>query len=181
METVFSRLRRAGLLMSPKKCHFFRREVKYLGHVVSEQGVKTDPEKISAVQNWPIPENKTQLRSFLGLCTYYRKFVKNFSAFAKPLHRLTEEKQNFVWTQDCQQAFEYLKEQLAETPVLAYPSPDTEFILDTDASNFALGAVLSQIQDGTEKVIAYFSKTLGRSERNYCVTRKELLAIVKHL
>ena len=84
LKTVFSRLRHAGLLMSLKKCHFFRREVKYLGHVVSEQGVKT--EKISAVQNWPIQENKIQLHSFLGLCTYYRKFVTNFSAVAKPLH-----------------------------------------------------------------------------------------------
>ncbi|CAK9820223.1 Retrovirus-related Pol polyprotein from transposon 412 [Anthophora quadrimaculata] len=176
---VFSRLRRAGLLMSPRKCDFFRQEVKYLGHVVSEQGVKTDPQKISAVQDWPVPETKSQLRSFLGLCTYYRKFVKNFSAIAKPLHRLTEERQNFSWTHVCQQAFEHLKKQLAETPVLAYPLPEADFILDTDASNFALGAVLSQVQEGTERVIAYFSKTLGKSERNYCVTRKELLAIVK--
>ena len=98
----------------------------FLPSRVSELKVKTDPEKISAVQNWKsIPENKTQLRSFLGLCTYYRKCVKNFFAIAKPLHRLTEEKQNFVWTTDCQQTFEHLKKQLAETPVLAYPSPDT--------------------------------------------------------
>ena len=153
--------------------------MKYLGHVDSEQGVKTDPEKISAVQNWTIQETKTQLRSYLGLWTYYTKFARNFSDIAKPLHRLTEEKQNFVWTQDCQQALEHLKKQLAETPILAYPSPDTKFILDTDVSNFILRAVLSQVQIGTERIIAYCPKTLGRSERNYCVTRKELLAIVK--
>ena len=97
--------------------------------------------------------------------------MRNFSDIAKPLHRLTEEKQNFVWTHDSQQALEHLKKQLAETPILAYPSPDTEFILDTDAPNFTLRAVLSQGQGGTERIIANFFKTFERSKRNYCGTK----------
>ncbi|KAK2578589.1 hypothetical protein KPH14_000923 [Odynerus spinipes] len=148
------RLRHARLLMSPKKCNFFCREVQYLGHVVSEQGIKTDPSKISAVRDWPIPKEKSQVRSFIGLCTNYRKFVKSFSSIAKPLHRLTEDKASFLWTEECQQAFEQLKKCLAELPVLAYPLTNSEFILDTEASNFAMGAVLY---------------------------RKELLAIVKSI
>lgn len=179
LKKVFTRLREVKLLMNPKKCSFFCKEVTYLGHVVSSQGVDTDPKKISAVRDWPMPKNKTELRSFLGLCTYYRKFVQGFSRIARPLHRLTEDKMEFVWTEECQEAFEALKRKLEETPVLAYPRMDTDFILDTDASNFAIGSVLSQVQDGVERVVAYFSKTLGKAERNYCVTRKELLAIVK--
>ncbi|XP_076230291.1 uncharacterized protein LOC143176614 [Nomia melanderi] len=152
LKEVFTRLREVKLLMNPKKCSFFRNEVAYLGHVVSSQGVKTDPEKISA----------------------------GFSRIARPLHRLTEEKMDFVWTEECQEAFEELKRRLEETPVLAYPWMDADFVLDTDASNFAIGAVLSQIQNGEERVIAYFSKTLGKAERNYCVTRKELLDRARH-
>ena len=179
LRTVFSRLRQAGLLMSPKKCSFFCREVKYLGHIVTESGVKTDPEKIKAISEWPQPKNVTELRSFLGLCTYYRKFVKDFSRIAKPLHRLTEAKQHYAWTEVCQEVFQELKRRLTGAPVLAYPVVDKDFILDTDASNFAVGGVLSQEHEGQEKVVAYFSKTLGKAERNYCVTRRELLAVVK--
>ncbi|XP_076383913.1 uncharacterized protein LOC143261229 [Megalopta genalis] len=167
--------------MSPKKCNFFCKEVKYLGHVVSEMGVQTDPEKLDAVKNWPVPKSKIELKSFLGLCTNYRKLVKNFEDIAKPLHRLTENEKIFVWTEEAEHSFEELKRKLMESPILSYPSVNTEFILDTDASNFAIGAVLSQIQQGWERVVAYCSKTLGKAEKNYYVTRKELLAIVKSI
>ncbi|GBN04797.1 Retrovirus-related Pol polyprotein from transposon 297 [Araneus ventricosus] len=134
---VFQRLQKANLKLSPKKCRFFRKEVSYLGHIISADGVKTDPEKTKAVVDWPRPETVHDLRSFIGLCTYYRRFT--------------------------------------------YPRTDKEFILNTDASNEGIGAVLSQKIGNEECVIAYFSKSLGKPERNYCVTRKELLAIVKSI
>ncbi|UYV71059.1 K02A2.6-like [Cordylochernes scorpioides] len=118
---------------------------------------------------------------FLGLCTYYRRFIPGFSIIARPLHRLTESGRPFVRTPDCQRAMEKLKEMLVAAPILAYPRPRDSFILDTDASNTGIGGVLSQVQEGSERVIAYFSKTLSKPERNYCVTRKELLAIVKSI
>ncbi|GBL83266.1 Retrovirus-related Pol polyprotein from transposon 297, partial [Araneus ventricosus] len=178
---VFQRLQNANLKLSPKKCRFFQKEVTYLGHVISAEGVKTDPGKIKAVVDWPRPETIHDLRSFLGLCTYYRRFVKNFSTIARPLHKLTETKSNFNWTEECEKSFNSLKQALTSSPILTYPRTDKDFILDTDASNEGIGAVLSQNIGNEEHVIAYFSKSLGKPERNYCVTRKELLAIVKSI
>ncbi|GFT58779.1 retrovirus-related Pol polyprotein from transposon 17.6 [Trichonephila clavipes] len=169
----------ANLKRNPSKCKFFQKEVNYLGHIISAEGVRTDPEKVFAVKNWKRPENLRELRSFLGLCTYYRKFVKRFSNIARPLHKLTESKQKFQWTKECEDSFLQLKEALTSSPILIYPQSDKPFILDTDASSESVGAVLSQEIDGQERVVAYWSKCLSKPERNYCVTRKELLAIVK--
>ncbi|GFU66226.1 retrovirus-related Pol polyprotein from transposon 412 [Trichonephila clavipes] len=152
---VLSKLRDANLKLNLSKCKFFQKEVNYLGHVISAEGVRTDPEKVSAVKNWKRPENLRELRSFLGLCTYYRKFVKGFSNIARPLHRLTESKQKFQWTKECEDSFLQLKEALTSSPILIYPQPDKPFILDTDASNESVGAVLSQEIDGQERVVAY--------------------------
>ncbi|GFW16114.1 retrovirus-related Pol polyprotein from transposon 17.6 [Trichonephila clavipes] len=160
-------------------CHLFRREVTYLGHIISAEGARTDPDKISAVKDWNCPTDVHQLRSFFGLCTYYRKFVKNFSTIARPVYKLTEAKQKFIWTVDCNNAFNKLKDALTSVPILAYTKIGKQFILDTDASHESIGAILSQEIAGQERVIAYFSKCLSKPERNYCVTRKELLAIVK--
>ena len=176
---VLEKLRMANLKLNPSKCKLFCREVSYLGHIISAKGVRTDPEKISAVENWSRPEDLHQLRSFLGLCTYYRKFVKDFSTIARPLHKLTEAKQKFLWTDECERAFKKLKEALTSSPILAYPQPDKLFILDTDACNESIGAVLSQEIDGDEHVIAYLSKCLSKPKQNYCTTRKEPLAVVK--
>ena len=178
---VFQRIRKAGMKLNPTKCALFKSKVKYLGHIVSAEGVGTDPEKIKAVNHWPVPQSSHELRSFLGLCTYYRRFVANFSSIAKELYKLTERSAPFVWTESCQRAFEKLKNVLSSTPVLSYPIPEKEFILDTDASNEGIGAVLSQLVDGNEKVVAYFSRTLSKPERNYCVTRRELLAMVESI
>jgi len=176
---VFARLRSANLKLNPKKCSFFKREIKYLGHVISREGIKTDPEKISAVRDCQF-HTKKQVRSFLGFCSYYRKFVKGFSLIAKPFS-LTENSVKFVWTEKCGEAFKELKERLITSLILSYLDSQGRFILDTDASNHGIGAVLSQKQEGTEKVIAYFNRVLNKSERNYCVTRRELLAIVESL
>jgi hypothetical protein len=117
----------------------------------------------------------------LGLASYYRRFIQGFARIAAPLHRLTEKKAKFVWTSECGLAFEALQQALISAPILSYPQSGGQFVLDTDASNFAIGCVLSQVQDGEEKVVAYGSKSLSKSERNYCVTRRELLAIVVFL
>ena len=178
---VLNRLKQANLKLNPKKCKLFQKQVTFLGHVVSENGVSTDPEKIKAVSEWPLPKNVKQIRSFLGLCSYYRKYISHFAAIARPLHKLTEKNQSFIWTDECQLAFQTLKQALTNTPILAYPRNEDSFILDTDASNTCLGAVLSQVQDGTEKVIAYYSKAFSRAERKYCVTRRELLAVVSSI
>ena len=181
LEIVLQRLRSAKLKLKPKKCHLFQTQVLYLGHVVSENGVHTDPEKTEKVNNWPQPKTPTEVRSFLGLASYYRRYIEGFSSIAKPLTALTEKDRNFNWTPECEEAFRLLKHKLVTAPILAYPQISEPFILDTDASNYAIGAVLSQNQDGDERVIAYASRTLSKPEQNYCVTRRELLAIVNFL
>jgi len=181
LEQVFHRLRSANLKLNPKKCSFLRKKIKYLGHVISERGVSTDEEKISSVRDWPIPRTKKQVRSFLGFCSYYRRFVKDFSLIAKPLFSLTENTCKFTWDELCDAAFKELKRRLISSPILSFPKEDGQFILDTDASNHGIGAVLSQVQEGGEKVIAYYSRVFSRTERNYCVTRKELLAVISSM
>ena len=183
LKQVFHRLRQANLKLKPKKCHLFKTKVSYLGHEVSNLGISTQTEKTEAIKNWPTPTNVKEVRSFLGLASYYRRFVKDFASIAKPLHQLTEKKRagRFEWSSACQLAFDELKHRLTSTPILAYPSLEGELILDTDASNDGIGGVLSQVQDGQERVIAYGSKVLSKAERNYCVTRRELLAVVTYL
>ena len=179
LRDVFGRFRSANLKLNPKKCELFKTKVLYLGHVVSREGVSTNPSKIDAVAFWPTPKNKRELREFLGLCSYYRKFIKSFADIASPLHHLVEKETEFVWSEQCSEAFNELKRLLTSAPVLAYPIASGKYTLDTDASEGGIGAVLSQEQNGHQRVIAYFSRSLSRSERNYCVTRKELLAVVK--
>lgn len=179
LQQVLDRVLSAGLKVAPKKCFLFQRQVAFLGHIVNSEGILPDPSKVEAVESWPQPKNVKDLRSFLGTCSYYRKYVKDFAKIAHPLHRLTEKNVLFKWNEDCNQAFNLLKQALTTSPILVYPCMEKEFILDTDASGTGVGAVLSQIQDnGKEHVIAYFSKALSKTERQYCVTRRELLAIV---
>ena len=178
LNTIMQKFILAGLKLKPKKCFLFRTKVHFLGHVVSSEGVSTDPEKVEAIQNWKVPHDLTDVRSFLGLCSYYRRFVPKFSEVAKPLTKLTEKDQPFTWGSEQEQAWLDLKQRLMSAPILAYPDPSAEFILDTDASGYGIGAVLVQVQEGKERVIAYGSRSLTKEERRYCVTRRELLAIV---
>ena len=180
LRQVLSRLRESGLKVKPSKCHLLRERVPFLGHIISREGVATDPAKVQAVTSWPAPTTKSDVRSFLGLASYYRRFIKNFAEIAAPLYKLsTSGKESaFAWSLECERAFRGLKGRLVEAPVLAYPRFDLEFVLDTDASDFGIGAVLSQVQDGQEKVIAYASRALSKAERNYSVTKKEMLALV---
>ena len=178
LDEVLSKLREAGLKLKARKCQLFAKQVEFLGHIISDKGIQTDPKKTQVVQNWPQPKTVHDVRSFLGLCSYYRRFIPQFAMVAKPLHKLTERNQKFVWTDECSKAFDTLKNRMVTSPILAYPDFSKPFILDTDASDQAIGAVLSQKIDGKEHVIAYGSRTLTKSEKRYCVTRKELLSLV---
>jgi hypothetical protein len=177
LDTVFSRLAGAGLKLKPRKCRLFARKTDYLGHVVSEHGIAVNPAKVSAMLEWPTPRCVTEVKSFLGTASYYRRFVKDFATIAAPLHCLTDDA-NWQWTDEEQQAFDRLKAVLAVVPVLKFPVPDAQYVLDTDASLTGIGAVLSQIIDGEERVLSYASRTLSQPERNYCVTRREMLALI---
>jgi len=181
LSQVLTRFATAGLKLKPSKCFLFQPQVSFLGHIVGREGVRCDPAKIATVQDWPTPDNCREVRSFLGLANYYKRFVPNFSEVALPLTSLTKKDVPFVWSPECESSFQALKNCLTSAPALAYPIPDEEatFILDTDASDVGIGAVLSQVQNGEEKVVAYASKGLTKSQRNYCTTYRELLAIVE--
>lgn len=178
LRTLFERLRLANLKLKPSKCHLLQRAVDFLGYRIDMNGVGTDPQKIAAVVNWPTPTKLREVRSFVGLCSYYRRFVPGFATVAAPLHALTKKNQSFRWSDQCQASFETLKEMLTTAPVLGLPRDECPYVLDTDASNHGIGAVLSQIQDGKECVLAYSSRLYSAAEQRYCVTRKELLAVI---
>ncbi|CAG2249075.1 unnamed protein product [Mytilus edulis] len=181
LSDVLDRIALQGLKVSPKKCSLFQKQVSFLGHIVSSEGIATDPDKIASVKTWPLPKSMTDVRSFLGTCSYYRKFIKSFAEIARPLHKLTEKNCTFDWTNECNEAFEKLQMTLMSAPILGYPDMTKQFILDTDASGFGIGAVLSQIHEGKEVVVAYYSKSLSKAQRQYCVTRRELLADQKEI
>lgn len=176
---VFSRLQKANLKLKPSKCSLFATEVEYLGHVVNADGIKTDPKKVECIKDWPTPKHKKDVRSFLGTVGYYRRFIPGYSEISRPLTRLTTKDATFSWSEDCEVAFSILRRKLMETPILAYPDYQKSFILDTDASDVGVGAVLSQVHNGEERVVGYFSKMLKTEELKYCVTRKEMLAVIK--
>ena len=172
------RLQEANLKLQPDKCEFLRKEVAYLGHVISEDGVRPDPKKIFSLQNYPRPTSQTKIKQFLGLAGYYRRFVENFSGIAKPLTQLLKKEAIFKWNQVQENAFVTLRDALCKEPVLQYPDFNKPFIITTDASNIAIGGVPSQGKIGSDKPISYASRTLSKAEVNYSTIEKELLAII---
>ncbi|MEO0454665.1 MAG: reverse transcriptase family protein [Verrucomicrobiota bacterium] len=183
LEVVLSRLESAGLKLKPTKCQVLRSKVNFLGHVISSEGVEVDDTKTAAIRHWPVPTCVSELRAFLGLAGYYRKYVRHYAEIARPLFKLTNKGVRFAWSTECQTAFDELRARLCNPPILAYPdlAEESAFIIDCDASDFAVGGVLSQVQDGHERVIAFASQTMTKSERNYCVTQKEMLSLVRML
>lgn len=188
LEQVFRSLERYGLKLQPDKCQLFRKEVKFLGHVVSAAGISVDPEKVVAVQEWAVPKTVRQVRSFLGFVGYYRRFIKDFSKIARPINQLLggmgrvrgRGSPSIQWDPACEAAFQKLKQELLQAPILAYADFTQPFILYTDASHLGLGAVLAQKQQGEEKVIAYASRSLHLTEKNdanYSSFKLELLAV----
>ena len=178
LEEVFERLEQAQLRLKPSKCFLFRKEVEFLGHLVTPLGVQTDPAKVAKVVDWPRPTGVDEVRAFLGLCGYYRRFVDGFAGIAAPLHSLTRAGRVFEWTERCTVAFGKLKELLTSAPVLAYPDFQHPFVLDVDASGIGLGAVLSQEIKGVERPVAYASRVKNECERRYASTKNELLGLV---
>jgi len=181
LDRVFTRLKEKGLKAKPSKCVLFRSPIDFLGHMVSADGIQPQPDKLAAIRDWPTPHCLRDVRAFYGLASYYRKFVNDFAKIAEPLSRMTKKNTSFTWTDETQQSFEDLKRALLDVDTLAYPTPGTPCILDTDASDVAVGAVLSQMVDGVDKPIGYFSRVLNGTQRNYCPTRRELLAIITSL
>ena len=161
---VMLTLRAANLKLKPKKCKLFQPQVEYLGHIIDQNGSRPDNKKVEAVQTWPRPTTVTGVKSFLGFCNYYRKFVKDFAQKAEPLTNLTKKYQRFSWDTKCETAFQTLKDALTNAPLLAHPDYSSPFIVDTDASNTQLGAVLSNVIDGVERPLVYASRILSKTE-----------------
>ena len=178
LREIFTRLRRYQLQAKLSKCQFLRKELIFLGYQVTPQGISPDPSRIKNVQDWGTPKKAKDVRSFVGLCSYYRRFVPHFASIAEPLHRLMGKNSEFKWSDAAEIAFRKLKEKLTSAPVLSTPDWKLPFILHTDASKFGLGAVLAQTINGEEKVIAYASKSLNKAQQNYTTSDRECLAII---
>lgn len=181
---VLDKLKMANLTVNLDKCKFFRSQLKYLGYVVDANGLRTDPEKVEAILNYPTPTCRKDLKRFLGTATWYRRFVPNFSTIAGPLNKLTSNKKNapaFKWSPEADAAFQKLKECLVSAPVLSCPDYSLPFEVHTDASNYGVGAMLTQVIDGKEHPIAYMSRSLTSAEKNYSITERETLAVITAL
>lgn len=178
LKEVFMKLREYKLRANRKKCKFMCSEIKYLGHLIVSDGIKTDPEKISAIANRQAPKNLKQLISFLQTASWYRRFIHNFADIARPLTNLTKKKISWKWEREQQEAFMKLKNALTTSPVLKQASDDLPFAIKTDASQYAIGAALVQGEGDNEHPVEYASRLLTQAERNYSVTEKEALAIV---
>lgn len=176
LDKVLQKFQDAGLSFKLSKCKFAFRQLKFLVHIVSTAGIKCDESKVAAVRNFPLPETVTAVRSFIGLVSYYRKFIYRFSWICSPLYNLLSMEKP-LWSTQCQEAFNQLKEALCTAPILAFPQKGKEFIVYTDASKVGLSGILCQVQDGIEKVIEYASKKLTPTESRYHVTELECYAI----
>ena len=184
LRTVFERIRHAGLKLKPSKCSLFQEETMFLGYVISADGIRTDPKKVQAIAEMAPCRSVRDVQTFMGMCQYYAKFVPKFQEIALPIQELLKKGVKFKWTVRQQKAFDTLKDLLMKAPILSYPKDDCKYVLDTDASDYALGGVLNQLQPNKsgrleEKVIAYYSKRFDDTERHYCARRRELLAIVR--
>ena len=174
LRIVLQTLREHRLYAKLSKCQFWLDSVAFLGHIISAEGVSVDPQKVEAILNWKPPTSVTEIRSFLGLAGYYRKFVEGFSKIATPLTRLTRKEEPFLWSEACQQSFDELKRRLTSAPVLTLPSGQDGFAVYCDASRHGLGCLLMQ----NDKVIAYASRQLKKHEQNYPTHDLELAAVV---
>ena len=178
LKDVFERIRGAGLKLKPQKCHLAKSEVTFLGHSVSEAGVKPDPRNIDKVLTWPEPADDSEMNSFLGLCGYYANFIEGYAEISRPLRNAALTPGKLVWTAEMRQAFTQLKSILASPPVLSLPRFRGTFVLYTDACNTTVGSVLTERIDGEERVIAYDSKVLTKQQVKWPTYDKELWAVV---
>ncbi|KAI3758494.1 hypothetical protein L6452_06058 [Arctium lappa] len=174
LKLILELLKDQKLYAKFSKCEFWIREVHFLGHVVNQEGIQVDPAKVEAIKKWEIPKTPTEIRQFLGLAGYYRRFISNFSKIAQPLTTLTRKDEKFIWTDKQEEAFQTLKQRLCNAPILALPKGTDNFVVYCDASRQRLGCVLMQ----KDKVIAYASRQLKVHERNYTTHDLELGAVI---
>lgn len=180
LDQILEKLNNAGMKLRLKKCKFSQSEVSYLGHMISNEGIRPDPKKIEALQTIPAPKNVKEVKSFLGIVSYYRRFIHKCAILADPLTRLLKKNTEFVWGPEQCQAFQNLKNLLTEAPILAHPNFEKPFILQTDASGHGIGAVLSQKDENNlDHPIAFASRSLKPAEKNYAITELETLAVVE--
>ena len=178
LSIVFDGLRKAGLRLKRAKCDFFKRELPYLGHVVDEYGIRPNADKAAVIRDLGAPRSVRDVRSFVGMASFYRRFIPDFSNIAEPLTKLTRKHAKFEWTDQCQMAFDVLKQKLCTPPVLAFPDPTKPYILYTDASeNCIVGLLAQECPDG-ERPLQYLSHQLSKSQRNWPIIEKEAYAIV---
>lgn len=179
LTNVLSKLQELGLKVERSKCKFFQKSVTYLGYTVDKDGIRPTEDKVKAIRDCPVPSNVSKLKSFFGIVSYYNRFTPNLSNLAKPLYNLLRKNVKFKWTKDCNIAFNKIKELIVSAPILTHFNPDYDVILSTDASDYGLGAVLAhKFPDGSEKPIAFASRTLSNAEKNYSQLDKEALAII---
>ncbi|UYV74021.1 K02A2.6-like [Cordylochernes scorpioides] len=178
LEAVFRCFRESNLRLNDKKCRFAFEELEILGYITSKHGIKPAEHNIKVVRNFPRPKKVKEVQSFLGMCSYYRKFIKDFSKIADPLTNLIKKSVSFTWTERQEEAFQTLKTALLSPPILGHFNPNAPTYVHTDASNIGIGATLVQDIGGEEKVISYLSRTLSKAEQNYSTTEKECLAVV---
>lgn len=178
LDKVLEKLISVNLFVQPTKCMFVQSKIEYLGHIVSAQGVAPCPKKIECIQKYPTPKCVKEVRSFIGLVNFYRKFIKDFSKIAQPLLLLTRKDAPFAWGTSQQKAFNTLRDALITEPVLAYPDFSKPFVVVSDASQEAVGGLLAQEIDGEERPIAYYSKTLNSAQQRYPSVERELLAVI---
>ena len=177
---VLEALSRAGLHLKPEKCHFHKTKVKYLGLIISADGVRMDPEKVIAVLEWSSPRNLHDVRAFLGFANFYRRFILGYSNIVVPLVGLTKKGVHFEWGGDCEAAFQELKCRFTSVPILRHFDLDREIIVETDGSDYVSAGVMSQYDtDGTLHPVAFFSKKHSPVECNYEIYDKELMAIIR--
>ena len=179
---MFLRFRQANLKLKPSKCKLLGEEFVFLGHLVSHRRVACNPAKIEVIRNRPQLQNKTQVRQFVGLVNYYRRMFPFCADRVQPLTKLTKKGTEFVWGKEQEASFHDMKDCLTTSPILGFPQENGgPLILDTDASGFAIGGVLSQVQKGVEIVIAYASHALNPAQQQYCTTKRKLYAVVYFL
>ena len=178
LDKVFKRLRENGVKISLDKCEFMRKELRYLGHLITSEGVKPDPSKIEVIKKYPLPKTKTEIKAFAGLLGYYRKFIKDYAKILKPMTKCLAKDQQVIINDEYRACFEKCKTLLCNDPILIYPNFEEPFIITTDASNFAIGAILSQGKLGNDKPVAYASRTLSKTEIKYSTLEKEFLSII---
>ena len=177
LEEIFKRLKAAGLKLKLEKCCFFKKHIQYLGHLISAEGIQPLPEKLESIAKMPAPKTPKEVKQFLGLVGYYRKFVPRFADISRVLTHLTKKDVEFKWTAECENCFQILKGSLQEAPILRYPDPEASYTLYTDASKYAYAGVLTQNIDGTDHPITYVSGLFRGSQLNWATLTKEAYAI----